>query len=254
MNDDLGRRVVLFLGGNGHARARLAAARRALERCRGPQLLEIPYPGFENRPAAATRDEFLDAVSSFCRERGEGAAAAYATGIGALIALALRARGELCLPLIFQGPVLWGIQHRRFPRIMRSRLARELLTWIMSRPWFQARLSQRLLVRPLDSSTREDFFDGYARCRSFGDLFAWFTPEWLEKLKAELSARPGALEGIKVWVGGLDCVVGLGETLATERALGVRWPLAEFAGWGHYPMIDEPEEWANALRNDVEAA
>ena len=34
----------------------------------------------------------------------------------------------------------------------------------------------------------------------------------------------------------------------TERALKVAWPVEVFETWGHYPMIDVPEEWTDALR------
>jgi hypothetical protein len=42
-------------------------------------------------------------------------------------------------------------------------------------------------------------------------------------------------------------VVTLDELGWTEHALGVRWPRRIFPGWGHYPMIDAPEEWAEAV-------
>lgn len=217
-------------------------------------LVEVPYPGFEDRAAAATLDDFVGALSRFCRESGRPVDSAYATGIGCLFALALRARDELRLPLVFQGPVLWGLEDRWFPRVMRARMARELLTWSIRCPWFQSWLSHRLFIRQLEPSLRASFFEGYVQCRSFADMFAWLTPGWLEALRGELAARPGALDQIRVWVGGLDRVVGLREVVRTERVLGVRWPVAEFPGWGHYPMIDQPEEWAKALRDVVEAA
>ena len=39
-----------------------------------------------------------------------------------------------------------------------------------------------------------------------------------------------------------------GRTLAwTEQALDVHWPVSIFPSWGHYPMMDEPEEWVRAV-------
>src|SRR5437588_686507 len=114
----------IFLGGNGHCQARLAPARAALARLGEPfSLIEPSLPGFDGRPRAANFDAFLDAVSAAIaaeREQTGGLTPRrsprlllYATGIGGLTALCLRARGEhLDIPLLLQAPVLWGLEHR----------------------------------------------------------------------------------------------------------------------------------------------
>jgi pimeloyl-ACP methyl ester carboxylesterase len=248
--------VVLFFGGNGHASPRLRSGRAALARASAPfELVEVPYPGFEGRPRRESLDGFLDATWDGCLAHRASAKAGYATGIGALVALGLRARGVLAIPLIFQGPVLWGLEQRMFPQMMmRAKLARELLRWSFTRPWFQDRLARRLFVKPLGRADREGFFAGYRQCAAFADLFTWFTPASLRALEARFAERPELLERVTVWVGGRDRVVGPAELRATERALAVRWPAVEFAAWGHYPMIDEPEEWAKALIHALAAA
>lgn len=249
--------LVLYLGGNGHTSARLEEARAALAARPGaPELVDVAYPGFEGRPRAGTLEEFLDGVAAGCQGAADGrpVAAAYATGIGALIALGLRARGALECPLIFQGPVLWGLEHRTFPRVMRWRLARHVLRQVFALPRFQQRLGRTLFQRPLEPEFRARFFEGYARCAAFGDLFAWYTPAALRGLERRLAARPGAADRITVWLGGRDRVVGASEVDWTEAALGVRWPRVVFPEWGHYPLIDVPEEWAQALDHAVACA
>jgi hypothetical protein len=247
-------KIVLVFGGNGHCAMRLEAARKELAgRPEAPELVEVPYPGFEGRPRAASLDAFLDALAHFCSTQG-GHAAGYATGIGALFALGLRARGELRHPLIFQGPVLWGLKHRAFPRLMRSGSARKLLIWALTRVWFQDRLARRLFLNPLEDRDRARFFEGYARCPAFSDLFAWLSPGWLGSLERAFAERPEALGEITVWAGARDRVVGLEELRATECALGGRWPLVVQPRWGHYPMIDQPKEWADALCNALAGA
>lgn len=245
-------RRVIFLGGNGHCVARLAMARQFLA---GIDLDEVPYPGFEDRPRATSLGEFLDAVSSHLRTTGP--AMIYATGIGGLPALCLRARGELTVtPIILQAPILWGLEHRWMPKLMRLRPAQAALRHVFASAVFQRRFIRRYFTHPLDADTAAAFFDGYARCTAAPDFFAWFNPSLLRSLERDLAARPAALERIEVWWGGRDRVVTLRELEWTKQALGLadRWPLRIFSGWGHYPMIDEPASWASALSDAVAKA
>ena len=148
---------------------------------------------------------------------------------------------------MLQAPVLWGLERRIFPRVMRWRIPRRLMERAITLRSFRDRFARKQFLRPIDPATRSAFFDGYLRCAAFADFFEWFTPGFLRDLERRFVARPGALEGISIWWGGRDRVVDLGELRLTEGALGVHWPLAEFPDWGHYPMIDVPEEWAAAL-------
>ncbi len=82
---------VLHFGGNGHASARLRAARGALARS-GLELVDVPSPGFEGRPGSRSIEDFLSSLAGSCRGLPGRPAGAYASGIGALLALGLRAR------------------------------------------------------------------------------------------------------------------------------------------------------------------
>lgn len=234
---------VVFFGGNGHCAFRLAAARRV-----DPSLdiADVPYPGFEGRPRVDSLEGFLDAVAHHAR----GDAPIYASGIGALVVLCLRARGEPTrAPVLFQAPVLWGLERRQMPRLMRMRVGRRAVHRVFRAKAFQSHFARRHFERPLAPGDRAAFFDGYAACAALPDLFAWFTPQLLRSLEAAFATRPEALHRIGVWWGAHDRVVTLDELRRTEAALGVRWPLRVFPHWGHYPMIDAPEEWAEALRS-----
>jgi len=112
---------------------------------------------------------------------------------------------------------------------------------------FQGHFAGKQFRRPLGADDRTRFFDGYRDCAAFGDFFDWFTPDYLRDLERRFAARSDVLSGVTVWLGGRDRVVGPSEVRATGRALGVEWPVVTFPEWGHYPMIDEPEEWADAL-------
>lgn len=243
---------VSFLGGNGHCAARLDGARRHLS---GVDLADTSYPGFEGRPRAGSFEAFLDAVAARLREAAP--ALVYGTGIGGLLALCLRARGELAgVPLVFQGPVLWGLEHRLMPRMMRLGLAQLALRRAFAAPAFQRRFARKYFTRAPEPRLLAAFFDGYARCAAAPDFFAWMTPALLRRLEAEIAARPEALVDVRVWWGGLDRVVSPRELRWTEAALGpgARWPLRTFPQWGHYPMIDDPEGWARELSDAVASA
>ena len=243
---------VAFLGGNGHCAARLAPARPFLG---GIELDELPYPGFEDRPRAGSFDDFLTAVSQHLRRMAP--AMIYATGIGGLLALCLRAGDELIgTPLLLQAPILWGLERRRLPRLMRHRWARRALGHAFAMPAYQRWFAKKYFTRPVDAEALAAFFAGYARCPAAADLFAWFDPPLLRSLERDLAARPAALDEIQVWWGGRDRVVTLRELAWTREALdlGDRWPVRVFPEWGHYPMIDDPAGWAEELIRAVAAA
>jgi hypothetical protein len=260
---------VVFLGGNGHAGARLNPARGVLAGLAGPggrppfTLHDVPYPGFEGRPRARSLDSFLAAVAASVRaetaarpeDGGAGRPLVYATGIGGLLALCLRARGELAgIPLLLQAPVLWGLERRLIPRVLRMGLAQAALRHAFASPRFQARFARKHFRRPLDGDVRAGFFAGYARCAALPDFFAWLTPALLRRLEADFAARPEALHDAAVWWGERDTVVPARELAWTEAALGVTWPVRRFSAWGHYPMIDDPPGWVRALADAVETA
>jgi pimeloyl-ACP methyl ester carboxylesterase len=240
---------VAFLGGNGHCAARLAMAGHFLQ---GIEILDVPYPGFEDRPRARSLDEFLDRISVHLRS----VSLVYAMGIGGLLALCLRARGDLAgIPILMQGPILWGLEWRWMPRLMRLGPAR-LLPRLFALPVFQRRFARKYFTHPPSADTLDAFFDGYARCAAAPDFFSWLTPGLLRSLERDLKARPEALDDIRLWWGGRDRVVTLQELEWTREALelGERWPVRVFPEWGHYPMIDDPEGWAGELRRAVAEA
>lgn len=240
---------VVFLGGNGHCAARLAPARAALGD--SLELIEPPYPGFEGRPRADSYAAFLDAVAP----SGNGATLIYATGIGGLFALSLRARKLWRdVPLVLQAPVLWGLEHRLMPKLMRLGLANFAFRHVFESRWFQRRFLRTKFEKPPAGDFGEAFFAGYRACSAAADFFRWLTPALLRQLERDFAADPAALAKISVWWGGRDPVVSLQELRWTEAALHVQWPVRVFPAWGHYPMIDAPAEWAGELQHAVAAA
>ncbi len=231
---------LLFFGGNGHCAWRLHHARAAAAAL-GLTIDDVRYPGSSGRARAASLDDFLEAVA----DSAEGEAPIYATGIGGLIALCLRARGRLRnRRLLLQAPVLWGLERRVMPRLLRSATVRGLARRAFALPPIQGALARRFFRRRLSFLERAQFFEGYLRSAGWVDLFAWLAPSVLRDLEARFSRNPAALEHVDVWWGKHDAVVTLDELRVTEKTLGLGWPLRVFTEWGHYPMIDEPGSWA----------
>ena len=219
-------------------------------------MIDIPYPGFESRPRAASWEAFLEVIAPKPPMLGEqeGTAIVYATGVGGLLALCLRARGEwLDLPLVMQGPVLWGLERRLMPRLMRLAPTQSLLRPMFANPLFQRRFVRKYFTHPPSPETQRAFFDGYARCAALPDLFRWLTPALLRELEAQLAAHPERLANIRVWWGGQDGVVSLQELRWTEKALHTTFPLRVFPDWGHYPMMDDSAGWAAAVAKELVA-
>lgn len=252
-------RTVLFFGGNGHAPVRLDPARAVL--AAGPsderfRLVDVVYPGFAGESRASGFEEFLSRIErSVADATAEGRPAlVHATGIGAMIVLALRARGCLVdVPTVFLGPVLWGLETRLFPTLMRLPGVARLGTALLTTGWMRDRFARRHLPGASPAFV-EAFFDGYRECRHFADLFHWFTPSLLRELEARFAERPEALRGIELWWGAQDAVVGEREADVTEQALSVVWPRRSFPDWGHYPFVVQPEAWLAEVRRALAAA
>jgi len=245
----MSRRRLLFLGGNGHSPARLQPARDALTAAGGAfELLEVACPGFDGRDPAPSIDALLKEILA---QIEAASAPVYATGIGGLLALAVRARADTP-PLLLQAPVLWGLERRFMPRLLRLPPLRAAAVRLFSLGAFQRRFWRTHVGLPWTHAAREGFFEGYARCAAFTDLFRWIGPDWLRQLEASLSARPGALRDVAVWWGGRDTVVSTDELRITEDVLQARWPLRVFPHWGHYPMLTDPQGWVEAIARELQ--
>lgn len=243
---------VLFLPGNGHDPVRLERVREEIQAAGRPfELVEAPYP------QAASFQDLLDQLVS---RHADWSAAhpgglIYATGIGGLVALSLRARGAFTdHPIVIQGAVLWGLEKRWFPRIMRLPGMPYLLAWAFRRQRIQARFQRHHFLTEPDPEWLRRFFAGYGDAGSFAAWFDWLTPGLLRELETQLKARPAALERLEAWWGELDSVVGPQELRVTERALGATIPVRSFPDWAHYPMIDDPAGWVREVSRAVEGA
>lgn len=239
------RPVVRVLPGNGHVEERLDAARAAAAALPRPFRIESVH--YET--SVRTFDALLDGVEADLAD----ADLVYATGIGGLVHLALLARGTTRRRAIWQGPVLWGLESRRFPKIMRLPLMPRALTLALKTGPIRRRFERKHFLRPLDPALRSAFFDGYADARAFARWFGWLTPSLLRDLEPRLRGRQDLVDTVRVWWGSEDHVVTTEELRITERALGLDFDLEVKEGWAHYPMIDDPSAWVRDVAAVLDA-
>ncbi|MEM6675163.1 MAG: hypothetical protein AAF726_20095 [Planctomycetota bacterium] len=237
----------LVLGDYGHSLFRLSRARAT---CRGLgfDVKEVLYPGFEGRPMTPSFDAFMEQVEMQVDvyRLSHKKPLVYATGFGALVLLALRARGNAPdLPTIVQGAIPWTT--------VRSRASGDPEAGAAQQTRFQDPAEQESFVvdhihSPLDADERRSFFAGFATCTALPSLTEWLDAGWIADLEGTLAARPPAIDGIRVWLCGEDSITDPEEHDAAVRALGADWSTELAESWGHFPYLDAPGPWIGALQ------
>ena len=158
-------------------------------------------------------------------------------GIGGSIALELvQRRADLADGLILHAPVGARLDRRLFPRLMALPGARAL-----GRRLFGSRPLRPIVRRLLFSGAvppdyLDRFFEEYRRCSAFGQMFDLITPTWFRGL------RPTALPSVLLW-GEAERLLAV-EQVDDYRALLPRATIRREPGWGHFPMIERPDEYA----------
>ena len=129
---------------------------------------------------------------------------------------------------------------RLFPKLMSTRPVRELIRRLIS-----AKLPRpiwRRLFFPIGApdSDIDTFFEGYRNCESFGLMFEIIDAEWFGALEP-IESLPVTL----LW-GEHDRVLKSGQI----DGIVANAPNAERViqpGWDHFPMLEQPEEYARVV-------
>jgi len=245
MTTSQGAVTVLAVHGNGGGGERFA--RCAAHMPEGTRLVAPTLPGFAARPrdpALRTLADYADRLADEVRAvtRAEGATPVLlGHGIGGSIALDLVSRHpELVAGLVLHAPVGAHLDTRLFPRLMTTRPARAVVRRAISsrllRPVWRRLFFPYGAPRPV----LEEFFEAYRTCAVFGDMFDLITSSWFDGLSP--------VRGVPVVVlwGADDRVLRRGQA----DAVGEKVPGAEVVvreGWDHFPMIEQPEEYAVAI-------
>jgi pimeloyl-ACP methyl ester carboxylesterase len=234
--DGQGVITVIAVHGNGGGASRWALLPRPL--APDVALHAVTLPGFEGRPlpdGPVTMATFADALRAVVRAAPRPRVV-LGHGIGGSIALdALGGAGAEIDGIILHAPVGARLDTRAFPRLMAAPpVRRAVRLGISSLP---ARLVGRLvLFRSAPPGTADRFLREYRRCEAFEPMFDLLTAEWFAGLE------PVAVPGLLLW-GSRDRVLDV-DHLADFQRLVPRATRHVEPGWGHFPMLDEPDGYA----------
>lgn len=161
-------------------------------------------------------------------------------GIGGAILLEyVQRRADRAAGLILHAPVGTRLDTRLFPRLMALPGARALGKALIAARPLRPLFRRRLFSRPLPRAVTDRFFDEYRRCAVFGQMFAIITPRWFAGL------RPVATPSVLLW-GANERVLGADQA-ADYRALLPDSTIRIVPGWDHYPMYEQPVEYAREI-------
>jgi pimeloyl-ACP methyl ester carboxylesterase len=157
-------------------------------------------------------------------------------GIGGSIALELATqRPDVMRALILHAPVGAKLDRRLIPRVMRlpgaSRAVQHTIGARMTRP-----ILRRVLDGDVPRAASDRFLDDYAASAAFGQMFHIITAEWFAALK------PHDVPTVLLW-GRRDRTVTV-DQLDEFRPLCRTLSTRVVDHWGHFPMVDHPDEYA----------
>ena len=243
---------VLILHGNGGSRTRFEPLLAWLAQHHPDIEVVIPaLSGFDGRPlppASNYWDLFLQDLRRSLAGKETAKWVVYGHGIGGSLLMEWAARGyrfpngTVVQPqrVILHSVIGASLAQRWFPKLMRPRLMRSLIQRLVTFRPLQSRWEKRLFLQPerIPQALRDQFFAGYRRCAAFPVFFDLITPAWYRQVQAQLSQAPFIF-----WWGEKERVVQA-RYLDLWRA---DFPAAQFLlepHWDHFPMLDQPEEFA----------
>jgi pimeloyl-ACP methyl ester carboxylesterase len=241
---------VLLIHGNGGASSRFRPFLERLEKEPAPLVKAwVPeLPGFEGRPlpeGPVNWEVFLQPLQDVVGDRPDEAWILYGHGIGGSILLEWAGRG---FPLgnrpswqpqgvLLHAPIGASLGHRWFPKVMKVKVMRSLIHWLIYQKWLQKAWEKKLFLQPeqIPGNLRDQFFADYQSCAAFPHFFDLIDEDWYRKVQAQL--REQAFHFL--W--------GEEERVVASRFLQYwkdDFPNATFElipGWDHFPMLETPE-------------
>ncbi|MGB5954238.1 PEP-utilizing enzyme [Pseudomonas sp.] len=205
------------------------------------QPLELPGFGDNPQPPCADLSGYAQALLAMT-EPGQ---AIMAVGVNALIVLhALQRRPGHFARSVLLAPVGAFLWQRRLPALMSPLALRKTIHWLLSHKphWFARKFSRH----PWSAAQYRRMGAGYARCRAF-------VPYW-DQLRADtaLTLLEWITDPVELVWGDQDQMLGIAQAAAWSAILArADLRISLQPGWGHYPWIDTPSEFAAWLESGV---
>jgi pimeloyl-ACP methyl ester carboxylesterase len=206
------------------------------------RLVPITLPGFAGRPADRSLRSLGDYAAVLARlvDEQPRPRIVLGHGIGGSIALQLaQVDADLIDGLILHAPVGARLDRRLFPRLMAVPGARRLGQRIVASHTLRPLLRRVSFSSTVPAAYLDRFFDEYGQCAVFSQMFDLITPTWFRGL------RPIMLPAALLW--------GEAERLlAADQARDFQALLpgalvGRAPGWGHFPMIEQPDQYAGEV-------
>ena len=205
----------------------------------------VTLPGFGGRPGDPTLRSLPDYAEALWREIEHlpRPIVVLGHGIGGSIALDMVQRHEIDA-LILHAPVGTRLDTRWFPRLMKPEPVRTLIKWGISSRLTRPLVGRRFFSRDVPIDYRNEFLDQYGHADSFSQMFDIITPEWWSAL------TPTEIPALMLW-GSDDRVLGA-DQVADYRALLPQAWTDVVPGWGHFPMVEGPADYADVITDWAE--
>lgn len=237
------RTTVIAIHGNGGGAFRFSLVPDLPEPA---SLHAITLPGFQGRALPSgpvTLNTFTaavrHAVADVRAKDPSGSVVLLGHGIGGSIALDAVARDPLIADaLILLSPVGVKLDERLFPKIMSKPSVRRAAKAAISSLVMQATVG-RFLFKPAPRPFAKRFLAEYANAEAFGVMFDLLDADWFEGL-------PPVEIPVAIMWGGQDRVLDVSHVGAYEAALADSRRIVR-DDWGHYPMIEQPVDFAAAI-------
>ncbi|MEE3927217.1 alpha/beta hydrolase [Pseudomonas viridiflava] len=205
-------------------------------------VVPLELPGFGDNPQPPCED--LAAYAEALLSMTIRGSAIVAVGVNALLVLhALQRQPGHFSRSVLLSPVGAFLWQRRLPALMSPMPIRKTIHWLLSNK--PALFAHKFSRHTWPDKHYQRMGDGYARCRAF-------VPYW-DLLRAD-TALP-LLEWVEdpielVW-GDQDSLLGIEQAAAWSAILArADLNISLKPGWGHYPWIDSPAEFAQWLESD----
>jgi pimeloyl-ACP methyl ester carboxylesterase len=202
----------------------------------------LTLPGFADRRA----DAALRTLADYGRYLSEVIArqprprVLLGHGIGGSLALQMAQHYAPMLDgLILHAPVGAFLNARWFPRLMALPGARRAGQLAISSPLLRPLWRKALFTKPVPPAFADRFFEEYRQCANFSQMFDLITASWFDSLS------PVQMPSALLW-GARERVLAAGHAPAFQALLpGAKLRIIDH--WDHFPMIDQPEEYAQVV-------